>query len=58
MEKKLILSGSTDCNIIFKYLQKAVCIDHRNLEKFASILCQFDATVRVGNAIMDDYSKY
>ena len=58
MGEKLIFSGDTaDCSAIFTSLKKSVCFDHKNLKKFASILCKSQTTVKMGRAIKKDYGQ-
>ena len=55
--EKLIFPGDTDCSTIFTSLKKSVCSDHKNLTKFASILCKSQITVQMGCAIKRDYGQ-
>lgn len=44
-------------NQILSKIQEAVCSDHQNLKKFASVLLKFAATREFGEAMIDDYCK-
>ena len=44
-------------NQILSKIQEAVCSDHQNLKKFASVLLKFAATREFGEAMIDDYRK-
>ena len=39
-------------------VEDSVCVDQHNLKKFAAILQKFTTTVPVGDAIIENYSKF
>lgn len=43
---------------ILDSVKKAICRDYKNLKKFVAILHKSHITVKVGNAIMEDYGKF
>ena len=53
MREKLIPAECTD---MISFLKWAVCIDHENLQKFAASLLEVPSTIKLGDAIMDDYN--
>ena len=57
MGEELIFPGDKDCSMIFTKLKKSVCFDHKNLTKFASILCKSQITLKTGRAIKRDYGQ-
>ena len=44
-------------NQILSKIQEAVCSDHQNLKKFASVLLKLAATREFGEAMINDYRE-
>ena len=50
-------SLSKQREILLAAIKEAIKIDYRVLQTFASVLCKFTVNVKIGTAILEDYSE-